>query len=753
MNSSDRAAALTRCELRHRLFGLAVILLICAWPGHGSYGQTTYTISGTVAGLPAGGSVFLQDGTNTITISANGVFSYTSTAPTYNITSTSCSVVNGSGSLTGNVSNVVVSCLPAAPPPLSNWKQLATTAPGKTGTMLLLSDGTVMIEDTSQSTLWYKLSPDKYGHYVNGTFTTIHSSHCPHDEFASQVLQDGLVFVAGGEGGGPSGAPGCSDSNQVGTGVDTELYDPVTNTWSMADPPPSLIDPTIDPTNPPAGMKPNNYTPICNVKINGVQQARAAFLDMTSETLPDGSVLMAPVCPMSCGDTLIFNPKLYTGANGSGWSYGGKLANTGGTSLSCSQQESSWVKLRDGSILTADPPAGHRQPGGTYVQTSERYIPSLGQWVQDAVVGFPLFDDWFGYSDDGEEGPAFLLPNGNALFVGGYIYAGLYTPPVQGTAGSPPGIGAWSQITMTLDGAATGGAPLSSDDNFGAMMVNGKILLALNFEATAQNKVPAPLFFFEYDPSSATFTEVVGPGNPKAPSVWTDCTAGALNRMLDLPDGSVLMASNCDTTQLYVYQPSGAPLPLGQPTISGITKNSDGSYHLTGTGLNGISEGGAIGDDVQMATNYPLVRLTTADGTVHYARTHDWSGTGVQPSAAGTTEFNLPPGIPPGTYSLQVVANGNPSVPFSFNVPNACGGTGLLTSVPGAPCGQSCGRWLCNGPDSLICWGTNACGGCSSVPLAPGEGPQPGEPCSCGNGIQGRYFCTVSKQLSCDCQP
>jgi hypothetical protein len=221
-----------------------------------------------------------------------------------------------------------------------------------------------------------------------------------------------------------------------------------------------------------------------------------------------------------CGDTLIFNPKLYTGVNGTGWSDGGKLANTGKTSVSCNQQEASWVKLQDGSILTADPPA--RQPDGTYVQTSERYIPSpggLGKWVQDANVGmgaanFPLFDSYFGWSGDGEEGPAFILPNGNALFVGGFIYAGLYTPPVQGAAGSPPGTGAWSPIIMTSEGPATGGAALSSDDNFGAMMVNGKILLALNFEATPQNQVPWPLFFFEYDPSSATFTEVVGPQYP-----------------------------------------------------------------------------------------------------------------------------------------------------------------------------------------------------------------------------------------------
>ena len=101
---------------------------------------------------------------------------------------------------------------------------------------------------------------------------------------------------------------------------------------------------------------------------------------------------MAPVCPMNCGDTLIFNPKLFSpNSPGSGWSFGGTLANIGDTALSCSQQEASWVKLQDGSIVTADPPL---QPEAN--QTSERYIPSLQKWVQDKPPGFPLFDNEFG---------------------------------------------------------------------------------------------------------------------------------------------------------------------------------------------------------------------------------------------------------------------------------------------------------------------------------------------------------------------
>src|ERR1019366_2006292 len=93
--------------------------------------------------------------------------------------------------------------------------------------------------------------------------------------------------------------------------------------------------------------------------------------------------------------------------------------------------------------------------------------------------------------------------------------------------------------------------------------------------------------------------------------------------MLALPDGTVLYtqvqqdtygADNNDT--LYIYTPDGVPLAAGKPVIKSITLNPDGSYHLVGTGLNGISEGAAFGDDAQMNSNYPLVRFTDTNGIV-----------------------------------------------------------------------------------------------------------------------------------------
>jgi hypothetical protein len=54
---------------------------------------------------------------------------------------------------------------------------------------------------------------------------------------------------------------------------------------------------------------------------------------------------------------------------------------------------------------------------------------------------------------------------------------------------------------------------------------------------------------------------------------------------------------------LYVYYPDDSPQAAGKPAITTITPNSDASFHLTSTLLNGISEGAVYGDDAQMDGN------------------------------------------------------------------------------------------------------------------------------------------------------
>jgi hypothetical protein len=212
------------------------------------------------------------------------------------------------------------------------------------------------------------------------------------------------------------------------------------------------------------------------------------------------------------------------------------------------------------------------------------------------------------------------------------------------------------------------------------MMVNGKILCVASpaaFVDSHGNPVfGSPTSFFEYDPmvgATGAFTQSSSPVGGLTDNIYTYQSA-----MLALPDGTILYCHvheadlfyNGFGAQLYVYRPDGTPLASGKPAITSLARNADGSLHLIGTQFNGISSGASYGDDAQMDSNYPLVRLTDSIGGVIYARTHDWSSTGVQTgSTPVSTEATLPGNLFPGRYSLAVVANGISSDPVVFDEP------------------------------------------------------------------------------------
>ncbi len=190
------------------------------------------------------------------------------------------------------------------------------------------------------------------------------------------------------------------------------------------------------------------------------------------------------------------------------------------------------------------------------------------------------------------------------------------------------------------------------------MLVNGNILCAVSPIPAFSGDFPSPTSFYEFNYLSNSYTQISVPGGGDTLSQ----PSYGIN-MIDLPDGTVLVStwSGC-----FIYSPGGTMLAAGKPTVSNVLQQAC-TYTVTGTKFNGISEGVAYGDDWQMATNYPIVRLTSGSN-VYYARSFNWNRTGVQTGALpDTTQFTVPTGLPAGTYSLQVIANGISSNPFSFN--------------------------------------------------------------------------------------
>ena len=490
---------------------------------------------------------------------------------------------------------------------VGRWIRLANKPPKPAnflglGLKLLLPDGTVMAQlctnSVSCGNQWARLTPDSHGSYVNGTWSTMPPMHYERTAFSSAVLPDGRVFVIGGE-----------YTNDIGGGQG-EIFNPATDSWSFAAPiPASLFG------------------------------AHAEFRDSQSMVLSNGKVLFAPVIPTGSYQTLIYSPQ------SNAWSAGGAFL------PGRNQNEASWVKLPDGSIISPDNDSANSD--------AERYAPTGNEWMNAAAIPSTIK-----LYSQGEMGPGLLLTDGRAVFFGGTGHVALYAPP-----NPQKPLGTWT---------AGPSIPMErvSSDAPAAMMSNGKILLAVG-SVSRDGGSPAPTWFYEFDPGSGPSGAFFPTSSPVGSAVGdSDNTAAGNLTFLALPDGNILSSDGADNSgSAYVYIPDGHPLAAGTPTVIAIAPNSDGNYHLTGTLLNGISAGAAYGDDAQMDSDYPIVRLTSATGGVTYARTYRWSSTSVQTgSKEVTTEFVLPTSIAQATpggqeYSLQVIANGIASEPVSFEAP------------------------------------------------------------------------------------
>ncbi|MEO8590416.1 MAG: kelch repeat-containing protein [Flavobacteriales bacterium] len=382
------------------------------------------------------------------------------------------------------------------------------------------------------------------------------------------------------------------------------------------------------------------YDPVANTWTN-TPAPGANVSDANSIMLEDGRVLQALVAG-SLRSTVIYNP-----ANNS--------FAAGPTCLGI-HNESSWVKLPDNSVLFVD----------RLSTNAERYIPASNSWIADATVPVQLYDP---FGD--ETGPGLMLPDGRAFFIGSLGHTAFYTP-----SGSTAN-GIWQAGPDVPNGM---GAP----DAAAALMANGKVLCAVSPAPTSADHFPPPTAFYEFDPATNQFSLLNAPGGGTSAN-----HSAYVTNMLDLPDGNVLYDRQ-GSTQYYVYQPAGSPVVAAKPAIASYDQVSCGTYRIKGTQFNGVSEGAYYGDDWQMSTNYPLVRLTSGSN-VYYARTFNWNSTGVaRGNLADSCSFTLPAGIPNGTYAMVVVANGIASDPVSFvtgAAPTASItiSSGTNPTLPGAP--------------------------------------------------------------------
>lgn len=243
------------------------------------------------------------------------------------------------------------------------WTPVTNAAPSNTAHMLLLTDGSVLVNSIffeNHSDPWYRLIPDNTGSYINGTWVdagTLPSGYNPL-YFASSVLPNGNVIMMGGE-----YNNGSADWTTKGA-----MYLRSSNTWISV-------------------AAPTGWTTIG---------------DASGIVLPNGSFMLANCCTEQQAILTKLSPVTWTST---------------GTGKHDENDEEGWNLLPNGTILTVDAYVN----GGCCAKGSEIYNPSTGTWSAGPTTVVNLVDP-----SSHEIGPGILRPDGTIFYGGGTTSNAIY---------------------------------------------------------------------------------------------------------------------------------------------------------------------------------------------------------------------------------------------------------------------------------------------------------------------------------------
>jgi hypothetical protein len=375
---------------------------------------------------------------------------------------------------------------PAKAPPLSvpaqasPWVPLKNKPPFSPGTMLLTSNGTVLVhsEPASGGTPnWYQLTPNSKGSYVDGTWSKIAPMPGGYDPlyFSSAILPDGLMIVEGGEYLG--GTPTWSNKGAI--------YNPVTNVWHKVAPPPGW---------------------------NNIGDAQA-------DVLANGTYLQSQACQncTSADGTLTSDDAIFN-TTGFNWQV------ISGQGKNDPNDEEGWNLLPNGQLLTVDtwlPP------------TTEVFTPRYLSWSSAGnTVVSPVNTPAI------EIGPQIVLPGGNTFVVGAGTSSDI--APAKCTTDTPAptalykySIGEWAKgpSIPTVDGVQ-----VDSADGPGSILPDGNVLFDVS--PCVYN---AGLSFFLYNASSNTLSAVPDIANAANDSTYYTRMLALPNGQVLFNDGSSQM--------------------------------------------------------------------------------------------------------------------------------------------------------------------------------------------------------------------
>jgi hypothetical protein len=461
---------------------------------------------------------------------------------------------------------------------------------------------------------WWKLTPDKSGSYINGTWTQIASLPDTYSPLyhSSAVLPDGRLIIEGGE-----YLLNADQTDLIPTWTaQGAIYDPKADRWSPVAPPPffSVIE-----------------------LVPGV--FGQSIGDAQSVVLANGTYMQANCCTT---EEALLDAKTLT------WTPTGR-------NKSDVNDEEGWTLLGNDKVLTVDAYVFSYDPAGT---NSEIYNPKTGSWKTAGSTRAQLWDsaaDCGGAADATQEvGPAVLRADGTVFYTGSDT-----CPNGTGkTAIYNSFSGQWraGPVFPVIDGITD----INMADAPASWEPNDKVLMM----ASPGYGAP-PSVFFEWDGQRLYPV----PGPPNAP-----IDGSFYGNMLLLPTGQILLTDFSDDIEIYTptLEPGDRAFQRGiAPVIANLPHELERgeSYQISGYRFNGVTQGAAYGDDAQAATNYPLVRITNLKTShVFYGRTHDHSSMAVASNDLVSTHFDIPRSQETGPSKLEVVANGIASAPVLVTI-------------------------------------------------------------------------------------
>jgi hypothetical protein len=456
-----------------------------------------------------------------------------------------------------------------------------------------LTDGTVVVQDYCTSN-WYKLTPDKKGNYVNGTWSAIAAMPPGYQPlfFATQILPSGQMIVNGGEYNG-EGAGKCEEGwYNLGA-----IYDPVANSWT--------------PVVPPVGW--------------------AMIGDAESVILPNGSYMLANCCdyPAQQAIATIGSNNVVTWTTGSSYSC---------TTGDFCNDEQGYTLLPNGNVLMVDV-----WDYGTNSDDYEIYDTATGVWSLAGQTADRMSD-----STNFELGAAALTPQhgsqGTILQFNGSTQSTPYID-VYDVSSS-----AWKQgpvLTYKGTNYTEADAPAATlpDGNVLASASPGYGATPTHFWELSIGRRGGVHATQVNDPAQAPNTSDFE-GNllvlPTGQVLWDNSQTSPNEVAIYSPDG----------------RPKAAWRPVVSSVSSslgvGSTANNISGTNFNGFdagGVYGDDAQAATNFPLVRITN-------AKSGDVCYGRSYNFSTMGVWTSGTTNAEFDIPTSCETGTSRLQVIVNG-----------------------------------------------------------------------------------------------